>query len=419
MIETWKIVVASVGVLALAACAALPRGPLTAAQLDIAEVPGFPGVRYWADVSTPALERMVEDRLRNEHRIPARELNWLMLSGGGEDGAFGAGVLNGLTESGRRPDFSLVSGVSTGALSAPFAFLGPAYDHQLRAVYTGVDRSSIFTRQIVRGVLGGEALLDTAPLEATISSFISSEFLAAVAREHQKGRRLYVITTNLDAQRPVVWDMGAIARRGGPGAAVLFRRVLLASASVPGLFPPVMIQTEADGQRIEEMHVDGGTTMQVLTLPLGLDLERRLRARRKRNVYLIMNSRMRPDFEVVQRSTLPIAMRSISTLIKNNGMASVRSYYEFARAAGMRFRLAFIGSDFEGRSNEPFDRAYMSALFAYGRAKAIAGTVWRNSPLTSEQARRGNENREGSTSRPATTHRPQRNVASCLQKLCN
>lgn len=416
MTKAWKIAVASIGMAGLVACAGLPRGPLTAAQLDIAEVPGFPAARYWADVSSPALERMVEERLRQERQIAAGDLNWLMLSGGGEDGAFGAGVLNGLTESKRRPNYSLVSGVSTGALSAPFAFLGPAYDSHLRDVYTGVNQSSIFTRQIVRGVLGGEALLDTTPLEATIARHINAEFLAAVAREHQRGRRLYVITTNLDAQRPVVWDMGMIARRGGPEAQVLFRRVLLASASVPGLFPPVMIQTDADGQRIEEMHVDGGTTMQVLTLPLGLDLERRLRTRHKRNVYLIMNSRMRPDFEVVQRSTLPIAMRSISTLIKNNGMASVRSYYEFARAAGMGFSLAYIDSDFEIRSDEPFDRAYMTALFDYGRAKAMSGTVWRKSPLVGEQAQRVRNSR--GHSRTVTTNRAQQSAA-CSQEFCN
>jgi predicted acylesterase/phospholipase RssA len=373
-------VIGALAVLVLAGCVAVvPRESFTAQQVGAAEVPGFANVRYWADAATPALARMVDQRLREARQNRGRGIDWLMLSGGGEDGAFGAGVLYGMTEAGRRPKFSLVSGVSTGALIAPFAFLGPAYDEQLRETYTTINKDDIARPHVLAGLLGGDSLADASPLEQHVARYATPDLLEAVAREHRAGRRLFVVTTNLDAQRPVMWDMGAIAARGDPQGLALFRKVLLASASIPGLLPPVMIESTVDGRAISEMHVDGGTTMQVLTIPMGLDLERRARAAAPaadRHLYIVMNNRMRPEFQLVSRSTLPIARRSVSTLTKSSGLAALRLYRDFAERARMGFHVAFIDQDFARTAPAPFDRDYMNALFEYGRERARAGDVW-------------------------------------------
>jgi predicted acylesterase/phospholipase RssA len=375
-----RIVLALAAVLALNGCTAgAPREPFTAEQEGVAEIPGFADIRYWADTATPTLKRMVEERFRDERRSPERQADWLMLSGGGDDGAFGAGVLYGLSETGQRPKFSLVSGVSTGALIAPMAFLGPAYDQTLREVYTTISSEDILRPHVLVGLLGGDSLADSQPLQQHVARYVTQELLEAVAREHRAGRRLYVVTTNLDAQRPVMWDMGAIAAHGGPQAVSLFREVLVASASVPGVFPPVMIDAVTAGRGISEMHVDGGTTMQVLTIPMNLDLAHRVltgSSSRKRSLYIVMNNRMRPDFELVARSTLPIARRSVSTLTKASGIASLRLYRDFAQQAQMGFHVAFIDDDFRETSPQPFDRHYMDDLFEYGRARARASSVW-------------------------------------------
>jgi predicted acylesterase/phospholipase RssA len=364
----------------LAGCATgAPREPFTAGEADMAEVPGFPDVRYWADTASPTLLRATEKNLREEHRLPGRELNWLLLSGGGDDGAFGAGVLYGLSEAGRRPEYSLVAGVSTGALIAPFAFLGRAYDDQLRDVYTTIDRDDILRPRVFAGLLGADSLADTAPLQRLVARYVTPELLDAIAREHRAGRRLLVVTTHLDLQRPVAWSMGAIAQHGGPDAVELFRKVLVASASIPALFPPVMIEAAAGGRTIAEMHVDGGTTMQVFTVPMGLDkYAARVRASgRPRNIYIVMNTRLRPEFHLVERSTLPIAQRSLSTLTKSSGVESLRIYRDLARRTNTALNVAFIDRDFTETAPAPFDRGYMNDLFEYGRAKARAGAAWR------------------------------------------
>ncbi len=361
------------------ACSHLERTTFTAQDMNSAYVDGFADVRFWLDEVTPELDAAVEERVRGEAQLPGDELNWLMLSGGGEDGAFGAGVLNGMTEAGTRPDFVMVSGVSTGALTAPFAFLGSSQDEQLKRLYTTVNMDKLVISQFIKGLIGGgDGLVDTAPLRKLIAASIDEAFLAAVAREHDKGRRLIIITTNLDVQRPVMWDMGLIAKRGNADAVKLFCDVMLASASIPGAFPPVMIESTVNGRKIKEMHVDGGTTMQVMTIPVSPEIEEKLAAHhnRKRNVYLVMNNRMQPDFALVPDDTLSIGSRGMSTLIKYHGMGSVYLYHYLARVANMGFNLAYIPPEFVGSPKEPFEQEYMQRLFEFGRQQALAGKVW-------------------------------------------
>lgn len=242
------------------------RTPYTESESEVAVPMGVPGVRAWADVPLSVLRGQVA-------HLPAlnagHQFSILALSGGGEHGAFGAGLLCGWSESGRRPTFDVVTGVSTGALMAPFAFLGSAYDQRLKALYTEVSFHSILSGSPLTGLFG-EAFTISRPLQRVIARQVDQSMLADVAAAHRQGRRLFVVTTNLDAQRAVLWNMGAIAASGQQSSLDLFRKVILASACVPGLFDPVLIESEANGRRFKEMHVDGGTAFALFAVPLKL-----------------------------------------------------------------------------------------------------------------------------------------------------
>lgn len=323
-------------------------------------------------------------------RAPLPMTNILAVSGGGEDGAFGAGLLCGWTETGTRPVFNLVTGVSTGALTAPFAFLGPAYDGALRDVYTNVTIRDVAESRGMVAAIFDDALADTAPLYRTISRHLDETMLAALARAYDDGRLLLIGTTNLDAQIPVVWNIGAIAKSGDPRALDLIRRLLLASAAVPGAFPPVMIDVEIDGRRHQEMHVDGGAIAQAFAYPAAVG-EARL-ARRRRGVptrearlWMIRNARLDPGWASVDRRTLGIVGRAISTMIFASGFNDVIRVYNRTQQDGVDFNLAFIGADFDVELNEPFDQTYMRALFEYGYRRALTGYDWAKRPPLSQR----------------------------------
>ncbi len=202
--------------------------------------------------------------------IMGRKHNYLAISGGGANGAFAAGLLVGWSDAGTRPEFTMVSGVSTGALAAPFAFLGPAYDERLRGVFTTYSTSDLVVRRNLLSILTGHSVFDTEPLEKVIARYVDQSMMETIAVEFRKGRRLWIATTNLDAGRPVIWNIGAIANSGAPGALELIHKVMLASASVPGAFPPVIIEVEANGNLYDEMHVDGGIISQIFVTPFNV-----------------------------------------------------------------------------------------------------------------------------------------------------
>ncbi len=374
----------------LSGCATSQRAAVPLQLADKVEVAGLGRVRVWGDAEIPNVARFAAVRRKQiAEKRPALlkrrrvTMNYLALSGGGSDGAFGAGFLNGWTAAGTRPEFEVVSGVSTGALMAPFAFLGPAYDAKLKELYTKYRTKDIITPKVLAGLVGGNAVTSSAPLERLIAKYMDRKFVAAVAREHRKGRRLIVGTTNLDAERPVVWDMGRIASRGTSKALALFRRVLLASASIPGIFPPIYIAVTSGGKTYKEMHVDGGTTNNTFLLPLHLDLQkmdRRNRVRWNRRLFVIVNSKTLPSPETVKNSTLSIAGRSIATLIKQQTEGDVLKLYLRAKKNRIAFRLASVPVSFNVKNKEPFDRRYMQALYALGYKLAKNKYKWKRRP---------------------------------------
>jgi len=378
----------------LAACAgSLPRNPVPLGMESDAAVVGMGGetIRFWGDVPPPNVDAMAKEKwaqVRASHRRLPREggrpvVSFLAISGGGADGAFGAGVLAGWTQRGNRPEFDLVTGVSTGALTAPFAFLGPRYDDALKKVFTESTTSDIAIARPVRGLLGGESLASNAPLARVVAYYVNDGFLKEVAAEHMKGRRLLIGTTNLDAQRPVIWDMGKIASSGHPGAIELFRKVLLASAAIPAVFPPGFVQVAANGAVYEEMHVDGGATREVFLLPtqiLAKNVDSTLNVKPIRRSYIIRNGRVGPEWKAVKPRTLSIAGRSISTLIKNQGIGDLYELYAFTKRNGVDYNLIYIPSDFSDTSTQAFDPIYMTKLYDLGFQMASNGSSWKKVP---------------------------------------
>ena len=253
----------------------------------------MPDARFWAD--------SVSDF---SAALPPQPGPWLALSSGGADGAFGAGLLNGLSESGKRPDYAVVTGVSTGALMAPFIFAGQKYDGALRDAYTKVSAADIFE-------VGGtpESFLDSWPLKDLIAKQITPALLADIAAAHNSGRRLFIVTTDLDAGRSVVWNMGAIAAHGGDAALKLFRSVMLASSAIPGGFPPVLIDVEGNGKKFQEMHVDGGVGGQFFVAPAAALAPAGDYKIPATQILLVANSGLEPQFSVVDR-TMPSILTS-------------------------------------------------------------------------------------------------------------
>ena len=341
----------------LAGCATpVERLAVPAALASEASVPGMGEIRLWGDAPfSPTLLKPDLPVLRAKYQARAKrgeklESNLLALSGGADDGAFGAGLLVGWTAHGDRPEFDLVTGISAGALIAPFAFLGRDYDKQLAGLFTTYGADQIYQANVLSGLFGGSSLADSAPLAQLIERYVDDRFLRRVAEERSKGRFLLIGTTNLDAQRPVYWDMGRIAQSRDPGAPELFRRVLLASASFPGIFPPVHINVKAGGHRYEEMHVDGGTTREVFFTVADFsyrDLDKAIGRKVARRLWVIRNGKIAPEYKVTKDSTFVIAQRSLETLAKNRGLGDLTRMYVRAKADGIDYNLAAIPAEFE------------------------------------------------------------------------
>jgi hypothetical protein len=386
----WRLILISSSILLTAGCATIsPRNVLPQASASQIEVEGFHNIRFWGDASAKEIQAvMMADAPQTEIRLrggPERHRpvsNLLAISGGAEDGAFGAGLLVGWSDAGTRPLFDLVTGVSSGALIAPFAFLGREHDAQLREIFTKYERKDIFVYN-VHGLLEGSALADDAPLAKLIEKYVDDAFLREIARERIKGRILLIGTTNLDTQRPVLWDMGRIAMSNSRDAIVLFRKILLASATLPGVFPPVRIQVRVGGQNYDELHVDGGVTRQVFIAPSIFSFvsgQKPGRLAVKPRLYVIRNGKIDPEWQSVGENVLSITQRSISTLIKNQGIGDLYRIYSVTKRDGIDFNLASIPPDFTDISEEPFDQKYMVALFDRGYDLASHNYSWVKAP---------------------------------------
>jgi predicted acylesterase/phospholipase RssA len=375
-------------VLVLSACGTA-RVPLPQSLANQAEVPGGSTARMWGDKLPNNMSERVEI-LRQQfgtsggHNVFLDPPTYLALSGGGSSGAFGAGLLKGWSESGTRPELFLVSGVSAGALIAPFAFLGSDYDEKLELLFTNLATDDlIVSRNLVRGLLG-DALFDTNRLQKLLQQTVSHRMIAEIAHEYDRGRRLLIATTNLEARRPVLWNIGAIAKVGTEEANQLIRDVMLASASIPGVFPPVKIKVRVDDQEYDEIHVDGGVSTQVMVYPAQVDLAKAAASMGATNqdqtVYVIRNGYLDARWEHVDLELTSILMASLNTVIRTQGLGDLYRIYLGAVRDQANYRLAYIPPDFKFENTEMFDPEYMRALFNFAYELAKNGYPWAESP---------------------------------------
>ena len=390
----WPIV--ALPLLVCACGQSVTRNALPEALVDQANPLGIPGLRTWGDsLSKQEMEGFAAGNAARLKAMFGRELaagenpptlHFLGLSGGGQWGAFGAGVLKAWTESGTRPEFTGVSGVSTGALIAPFAFLGPDYDDVLEEMYTKYSTDDLIEEKVFSGLVSGDALADTAKLEAIIAEKVTPEFVAKIADEYRKGRILLVGTTDLDAGRPRIWNMGAIAASGHPDAPHLFRQVILASASIPVAFPPALIDVVApDGTVYDEMHVDGGATSQVTfvspDVPIRQETIAALGRNLDRHLYLIMNNDLSPPYAQINPRIPDIGGAAVSSLIRGSGIGDLYKLYLISQRDDIEFDVGWIPAEVPCPDpTEVFDRPFMKCLFGVGGDLFRQGKLWRDLP---------------------------------------
>jgi predicted acylesterase/phospholipase RssA len=371
----------------LQGCTSLPeRNPLPEERYAQSRVLGLTNLRFWGDDEPPMGSGLEEPTVEAfKSRFPAlvgQELHFLAISGGGENGAFAAGLLNGWTAHGSRPEFTMVTGVSAGALIAPFAYLGPDYDNHVAGFFTRYSSEDLIEQRGLLKVLRTDAGFDTAGLRTRIAHYIDEPVMAAIAAEYRRGRLLFIGTTNLDAGRAVTWDIGAIASSGKPAALDLIRNIILASVSIPVAFPPVLIEVEADGQLYDEMHVDGGVARQSFLFHLSgnEDTFRNLEVVGRGQAYVIRNSKLESDWEAVDRKLIAIAGRSASSMVRSQGIGDLYREYLGAQKFDFDFNLAYIPDTFHAGSHEFFDLDYMRRLYEFGYEMAADGFPWVDSP---------------------------------------
>ncbi len=390
-----RIAAALVVAVLLQACASLPRLDAVPPTLtERAVVPGIPEARYWLDRDlAPFIQSVIEDDKREREALakagrstsgPLPPASLLAISGGSDAGAFAAGILAGWTAHGDRPEFRVVTGISAGALIAPFAFLGPQYDDTLRSAFTSVRSEDIFHRRNMLAGLASDGMADSEPLSQLVAKYVTPELLAAVAKAYAKGRVLEIGTTDLDSGRPVTWNMGAIASSDAQGALELFRKIIVASTSIPGEVSPVMIDVDIDGRHFQEMHVDGGVITQVFLYPRRILMELHRATgrpyRRQLHAYVIRNGRLEPEWSDTERHTLNIGGRAISALIQTQGIGDLLRIYQAAQHDGVDFNLAYIGADFNYPHKKAFDPEYMKRLFDYAYERSAKGDSWHKEP---------------------------------------
>ena len=362
------------------------RNPLPEALIPQAQVPNIDCARSWPLLDPAATQRAVDGVSRQlEAAQPDRfrpggapEFTILALSGGADEGAYGAGFLRAWSASGTRPEFTVVTGVSTGALSAPFAFLGPDYDDELAEVYAlGLD--DVVRRRPWLAILGAASVVDSTPLLNVIRSYADDAMLDAIAREHARGRRLLVQSTSLDASRPVLWNLGCIAASDAPNRLDVFHKALLASASIPIAFPLVPIEVEAEGRLYDELHGDGGIISQTTVGEMFLLGSRLFDGRGytpKKAMYVIRNGRLLPPFQTLENRLPAIGAQTLSAMIAVNGAAGLLLAHDVAEQTGFDFYATWIEDDFDVPYTGPFDPDYMRALMAYGYERFASGRPW-------------------------------------------
>jgi len=370
--------------LLLSSCSGtLRKTPVPEAYVDKVKPIGFTKIRYWGDnrKNKAYKGKLIASLSRNG---PTKPIYILGISGGGSYGAFSAGILNGWTASGTRPNFNLVTGISTGALIAPFAFMGPSYDHLLKELYTTIDTDNVisFSFPLFKVISGSDAIGDSAPLKKLLKQYITRDFLDQLVKASKGRRSLLIGTTNLDARRLVIWDMVEIAKRPGKYPVKMFREIMLASASIPVAFPPVYVPVSYNRKKYYELHVDGGVMSSVFVTAGLIDPDEAAKALGWEslppiNIYVLRNNYMEPPYQPPKRNLFSIAGQSILTLTSNIGKADLLKIKVLSAHEKVNFKYINVPKTFEYVPEETFDQKEMQALYALGYKLSVKGVPWR------------------------------------------
>jgi predicted acylesterase/phospholipase RssA len=360
----------------LVGCASLgPQLPMDLASEAGADsdVPGVRVLNSNGEFETLS-SREVAQRL--SARLGERPLSILALSSGGASGAFGAGALVGSTGSGTRGDFAVVTGVSSGALLAPFAFLGPSQDSHLTSIFTaGMTDGLLRSRGLC--ALFASSLYSDEPLRRLIAHYADDEMIAAVATQAEKGRLLLVATTNFATGEPVIWDLGSIALRAGPDAKPLFQSLLLASASVPGMLPPVVVRFRSGGRLRVETHVDGGVTLPFFIAPAVEDLPQSTAdGPQGSTVRVIIDGPLRDLPRRTHANALSIFSRSLSAGLSHATRTHLKSTVESLHRRGIELDYAAIPASYALGGVFDFAPRAERSLFEYAENCARAGRLF-------------------------------------------
>lgn len=359
--------------LLLGACGTLSREAFDPATARIATPAALADVRFAASDTDAAMNSAGPIRARIA--ADKGDFTVLALSGGGANGAYGAGVLAGWTRAGQRPRFDVVTGVSTGALAAPFAFLGPDWDARMEAAYTDGGADQLISFKAL-APLRGPSLFSAAPIRRLVEAYIDGAMLQAIAAEHARGRRLLVATTNLDSQETTVWDMGAIATRGDADAVKLFQDILVASSSIPGVFPPVIIGADGPTGRFSEMHADGGVMTPFFTVPESMLLWTDPGGGVHRGaLYILINGQVGSSFGVTRGSLVGILARSWDAMSKASTRTTLAATVGFADRNGLAVQISEIPDEAQAEGLN-FKADNMRRLFRMGYDRALAGKAW-------------------------------------------
>lgn len=374
----------------LGGCATIAHVSIPEQQAATAEIPGFTGVRLDAEASAdtvrdrigPVLAKL-RARMRERQRSSAQRLNFLAISGGAQDGAFGAGLLIGWSERGTIPEFDLVTGVSAGALIAPFAFAGPEFGRELEKVFTKPLPEAGDGGEAFASFLAGGAVPNTAVVKRLIARHIDDRLLDVIAAERARGRLLLIGTTNIETQRSVYWDMGKIAQSTRADRGKLFRKILLASTAIPGAIDPVVFPVISNGKTYDEVHVDGGATRGVFLAPLTLSsrsTDPTIKGSVVRKLYVIRNGKVAPEHQKVSGTTFGILGRTIATLVKYRGNGDLYRLYARSLRDNIDFNLAHIPASYRPNTKNEFNIDYLRELFEFGRKWGAIGYPWAKFP---------------------------------------
>ena len=381
-------------ILVLSSCNSVQvrTSPMPQEMSEESEVLGDPYIKSWGDklptiysnIKYDSVLGITELGVERVKKWKNKDIVFLALSGGGAGGAYGAGVLNGWSKTGKRPQFTIVTGISTGALIAPFAFLGEEYDSELKKFYTTLSTDSLAKKRNTLKALKGDAMYSNDKLRDIINRSIDKEMMAKIAHEDSLGRVLLIGTTDMDALRPVIWDIGEIAQIGTDEALQLIQKVIYASTSIPLVFPPVVIETQGiNGDTYQELHADGGVASQVFLMPAQINwakIKEVLGINENPKLYIICNSKLYPEFKTIPSKTLVLAGRAIASLTMNQTIGDLYKMYIMSQENSFDYNLTSIPKTFTDTSATLFDLKYMNKLYNVGFNEGLRFEDWSKIP---------------------------------------